>query len=237
MNIRAAILLMATLVALSFPAMAGQQYKVVRYSNGTGFFVSNDGHLVTNAHVVDKCRWAQVSGDGMISRARILAKDTKNDMALLKASMHPGSYATFRPASYGLETGQKVVVVGHPLGKSLTTRSSELISNKGPMGEDQWVQFSNSVFQGNSGGPLLDVAGHVIGMIMAKATLYRYNPRLAKSEVVGNSDIAIQTHMLEAFLKDNGVSPRYSEAQIALSAGRIETKAKGFIVKVRCIVK
>lgn len=228
--------LITSIFLLNSPAHA-VQYRTVQYSNGTGFFINNDGYLLTNAHVVEKCRSAQISGVGMVARAQILDMDKEIDMALLQANMPPNATAIFRDESLKLNAGDPLVIVGHPLGKSLTTKTSSLIADRGPMGEDKWLQFSNSIFQGNSGGPLLDSAGQVVGMITAKSTLYRYNPQLAKNEVVGNSDIAIQAHMLENFLAKSRIKVNKSSREVKIPPQQIENTAKNYVVQIKCIIE
>lgn len=214
--------------------VAAQTYRVVHISNGTGFFVSQDGYLLTNAHVVDKCSSAKIQGERYQATAEIIERDISNDVALLKVNSTPPSSAVFRDPSLPMTQGEHVVVVGHPLGKPLTTREADFIASNGPLGEPQWLRFSNSVFQGNSGGPLLDSSGQVIGVIMAKSTTYRHNQGNARDEVVANADVAIQPYVLEKMFARHGIRPRIGTAQTPLSAHRVEDVAKQFVVHIRC---
>lgn len=213
-----------------------QQYKIIHMSNGTGFFVSRDGYILTNEHVVSECKNAHVSGAGVDATAEIIQKDKVNDMALLRVRETPLAAAVFRASSLNMREGAPVVVIGHPLGGKLTTRPANFIANTGPLGQPEWLRFSNSVFQGNSGGPLLDASGQVIGMIMAKATTYRYNSGSAKNEVVGNADVAIQPYKIAEFLKQQNVRMQYDDAEIELSAERVTNTAKNFVVQIKCQV-
>lgn len=220
-------------ICVSIKAHA-QQYRIVNISNGTGFFVSKAGYVLTNAHVVDQCRDAHVSGAGVDAAAEIIEKDRKNDMALLRVRETPRAFATFRSTNLPMHTGDEVVVVGHPLAQKLTTREAQFISSSGPLNEPQWLRFSNSVFQGNSGGPLLDGSGQVIGMIMAKATTYHYNDGRAQNEVVAKADVAIQPYKIAEMLDRYGVELRYGSDSSELAAHRVEDIARNFVVQIKC---
>lgn len=215
-------------------AHAETEYTLVHYSTGTGFFVNKDGYILTNAHVVKECDSAEVTGDGLETKAEILMKDTEHDVALLRVPESPAMAAVFRSSNLPMHEGDEVVVVGHPHGEALTTRAAEFISDTGPLGEQGWMRFSSSVLNGNSGGPLLDGNGQVIGMIVAKTTTYRYNDGNARNEVVGNADVAIQPYVLETLLRQRGVWLTYGNNDAVYEAHRVEDVAREFVVQVKC---
>lgn len=225
--------LLLTFLAMTVSAQA-QQYQLVHFSTGTGFFISRDSYLLTNAHVIRDCHTSpQVLGAGLQTEAEIIWKDDRQDVALLRTRETPISAAVFRSSNLPMQAGDPVVVVGHPLGNGLTTRTAEFIANSGPLGEPQWLRFSNSVFKGNSGGPLLDGSGQVIGMITAKATTYRYNDN-AQSEVVANADVAIQPYVLEELLSSQGIRLNYGDNGSIYEAHRVEDRVRDFVVQIKC---
>src|SRR6185369_14265376 len=114
------------------------------------------------------------------------------------------------------------------------TREATVTSVTGPKGEDSWIQLDDKIQQGNSGGPLLDQAGNIIGVIAARAVIYTYKQSSPEEGVYTNSGIAISPKTLKSFLDDNRVLYRFTTNQINFSADRITDKAREFIVNVRC---
>lgn len=228
------------LLSLSFLLLAAAahgaqtRYTIVHYTSGTGFFVDRDGHIVTNAHVVEKCKSAAVSG-AVSAPAEVIARDEENDLALLKTAATPPDIAEIRSEYFPIEKNERVVTVGFPGVSGLTTREATVIEPKGPTGEKQWLQFTSSVTQGNSGGPLLDEGGKVIGVVMAKAELYRENPDAGRNDLISTMDVAIQPSVLRAFLADHHVRYRESASGGSLAAHRVEDRAREFVVNVRCL--
>jgi serine protease Do len=154
---------------------------------GTGFFVSADGMLVTNKHVVlDKeADYTVFTTDGKSYPARVLAKDPIQDVAILKIDQESvidaGGNFSSKPFplvnlgdSDSLQIGQSVIAIGNALGEFRNTVSVGVISGLGrsitASGGDfvetieDVIQTDAAINPGNSGGPLLNLAGEVIGM-------------------------------------------------------------------------
>jgi len=178
-------------------------------SSGTGFFVSNRGHIITNEHVVRGCKEVKIRGAVDSTTAKVSAIDTENDLALLQTDAVPSRIATISANGARLKVGEQVLVMGYPLDHGITgdyvTVESRVISLTGPLGEEKWIEFASSAEHGNSGGPLLDSGGNVIGVIVGKATLTRMNNATLKQEAYKESDVAISLPKLEGFLKQNRV--------------------------------
>lgn len=142
-------------------------------SIGTGIIISSDGDVVTNAHVVEDSTEVRVvlNGETEPRKARVLAADAGNDLALVRIENVTGlTAATFAdPAS--LAVGDQVVAVGYALdldgGASVT---SGIISalNRTMQNEDgalnALIQTDAAISSGNSGGPLINMEGHVVGI-------------------------------------------------------------------------
>ena len=135
---------------------------------GTGFIVDANGWIVTNFHVAGKADSITVTlADGRKLPAKMVGGDEKTDLALIKVeSDKPLPFVTFADASK-VRVGQPVMAVGNPfgLGGTVTTgivsaRGRDIHS--GPF--DDYIQTDAAINRGNSGGPLFDMDGHVIGI-------------------------------------------------------------------------
>jgi len=207
--------------------------------SGTGFFVSNRGHIVTNEHVVKGCLQVRIRGAVEPMSADVIGYDQQNDLALLKANVSPPRFAILKNTDERVKAGDSVIIIGYPLEHGISgqyvTRQAKIIGLGGPMNEEKWIQFTDSVAQGNSGGPLLDAGGNVLGVVVGKATLTKRNTVTGKEEVSAKSDIAISLKTLQQFLKQNNVAFRTSVTSPYISSNRVEYKAQDFIVNVHCI--
>jgi S1-C subfamily serine protease len=142
---------------------------------GTGVIVNRDGSILTAFHVVDGATSIRVSFfDGTRSKARILSSEPDNDTAVLVAERLP---EVIVPAVLGsrVEVGEETYAVGHPLGY-VDSLSSGVISGLGRTARAKdgktlsgLIQFDAAVNPGNSGGPLLNRRGQVIGIVTALA--------------------------------------------------------------------
>ncbi len=170
-------------------------------SNGTGFFVGADGYVVTNAHVVDGCDDPKVVfGLAEPAVAQVLARDARNDLALLKVDCAPDHVAALRA---GVKVGEEVAAFGYPLqstlqgGGNFTTGNVSALA--GMQNDSRHVQITAPLQPGNSGGPVVDRAGNVIGV--AVQTLGMHSKGAAQ-----NINFAININVLTAFLTAHGVS-------------------------------
>lgn len=134
-------------------------------SSGTGFRVTEDGIAVTNNHVVEGC--SRITLDG--AEGRIIDVSSQFDIAIVQADL-PGR--PFLPFSEGMpRLNSDVTVVGYPffglLGGLNVTRGA-ISSLRGIQGDDSTMQISAPVQPGNSGGPVVDVYGNVVGVVVAR---------------------------------------------------------------------
>jgi len=139
-----------------------------RIALGSGFIIDADGHIVTNNHVVGDASKVEVTlQDGNKYTAKIVGRDLRTDLAVLKIDAgHPLPYVTFGNSD-GAQIGDWVVAVGNPfgLGGSVTTG---IISARGRdihTGQfDDFLQIDAPINRGNSGGPTFNLSGQVIGI-------------------------------------------------------------------------
>jgi len=177
-------------------------------SQGSGFVFTSQGHLLTCAHVVEGTNVATVWIEGARYPAKVLSVDTNLDVALLQVE----SGKPFKPLPFAPETtyrmGQEVFTMGFPLVELLGTSprlNKGLVSSTVGMGDDpKQIQISAEVQPGNSGGPLLDADGKVIGLVIS--TLNPMNV-LARSggSLPQNVNFGIKNSSMLDFIRSAGV--------------------------------
>jgi S1-C subfamily serine protease len=186
---------------------------------GTAFFVSRDGKALTNAHVVEGCRQPSVSVDGKSYPASVLARDEGNDLALLATALHRAQAATWR---LQVRQGQDIVVYGFPLTGTLASGGNVTTGNvtalAGLADDSRFLQISAPVQPGNSGGPLLDRNGTVVGIIVSQLDALKVAS--VTGDIPQNVNFAIKASVAAAFLDAQGVDPRRERTRwSALVAG------------------
>ncbi|MCQ2558223.1 MAG: S1C family serine protease [Oscillospiraceae bacterium] len=147
--------------------------------SGSGFVISGDGYILTNYHVIEEaykrgCEITVMQYDGSSYRAQIVGVEAENDVAVLKIDATGLLPATFG-SSNGIAVGDQVFAVGNPLGELEFTMTFGHVSalNRSIITDDKsepitMFQFDAAVNSGNSGGPLYDEQGNVIGIVTAK---------------------------------------------------------------------
>ena len=148
------------------PRQSGPTEKTVN-ALGSGFVISADGYIVTNNHVVENTTDIQVTfTDGVTMEAELLASDKETDLALLKVSTDkPLSFVEFGDSDTA-KVGNWVMAIGNPFGLGGTVTAG-IVSARGRMlagRYDNYIQTDASINRGNSGGPLFDLDGNVIGV-------------------------------------------------------------------------
>ncbi len=191
-------------------------------SLGSGFLIDTAGHIVTNAHVMDGATKTTVTfQDGTEKRGTVLGVDTSTDVAVLKIDQVP---AGVTPVSLGnsgsLTVGQDVVAIGNPYGYSGTATTGivsalkRTITSPSDFPIQNAIQTDAAINQGNSGGPLFDRAGRVIGI----------NSQIA-SETGGNVGIgfAVPIDTVRPIVNSIIASGKAQHAWIGIQGGRAHT--------------
>lgn len=143
------------------------------YGEGTGIVISADGYILTNEHVVADAAMVMVTtNDGQVYQAEVIAKDTETDIAVIKIQATGLTVAEFA-SSDQTEVGQFVMAVGNPTGSELQNSATfGILSGKSRVpSADAYttmLQVDAAVNPGNSGGPLINLAGQVIGVVSSK---------------------------------------------------------------------
>jgi TPR repeat protein len=171
---------------------------------GTAFFVSKQGHLLTNRHVVGNCQQVRLAGSD--KPLKVLPQDEANDLALLQMTGKPKAVAVFRAAN-DLRQGESIAAYGYPLQGTLAAGgnlSPGVVSALAGLGNNtSQIQITAPVQQGNSGGPVLDGKGQVVGVVVQKLDVVK----VAKltGDVPQNVNFAVNASTTRAFLDSNQV--------------------------------
>lgn len=203
-------------------------------SIGTGFFVSDGGKLLTNKHVVDGCGALSVETPaGGSASAKLLRTDDQLDLALLQASITSPAIAVFQP--HDTSPGSAVALIGYP-DQGLPPRTPFMsVGAMVPLDRavhGERIAVRADVRHGNSGGPLLDQWGNVIGIINAKINtvkVYQETKRLIR-----NVGFAIPTPAILRFLDQTGTAYRLNALGSPLNKDQLFEKARTFVVRVGC---
>lgn len=188
--------------------------KQIRVGAGTGFFVSADGYIVTNRHVVDDedAEYTVYLNDevhrGEKVRAQVLARDPNKDLAILKVDKTDLPYLEFGDSDT-LQVGQTSITIGYALGEFDNTVSKGVVSGLsrtitagsrfGGRSEElrNLIQSDAAINPGNSGGPMLDIFGKVIGVNVAMATAENIGFAIPANEVRAIFEEVKQTGTIE----------------------------------------
>jgi S1-C subfamily serine protease len=165
---------------------------------GSGFFVNHAGDIVTNAHVVSGCRHIETSGKAPL---KLLGTDTAIDLAVLHADLSPTDIASLRVAP-APRVGEDVLAFGFPLPGLLSTEGNVTIgilsATRGVADDPHVFQMTAPVQSGNSGGPLVDISGNVVGVVVSKLDATAISQRTG--DVPQNVNFAIKASEVAAFL-------------------------------------
>lgn len=220
--------------ALPDAAAAGAAPAARPRAAGSGVVVA-PGRVVTNHHVVDGCSRLQVAGRGA---ATLRASDARVDLALIDwegadAEVGGTPVALREDAA---QVGEPVTVVGYPLAgllSGLNVTTGIVSSAGGPRGDRRLLQITAPIQPGNSGGPLLDGAGRLLGVVVAQLDARRVIQLGGRSPQ--NINFAITGGVVADFLAAHGVAPaRADEAPPALTTQEIARRAQRFTVLVEC---
>ena len=205
-------------------------------TSGSGIVMSEDGRVLTNHHVVQQCTSYQViDALNNILSARLLATDAANDLALLTVEKRYTTTASLR-ADATPRLGESITVVGYPLasllGTSPTVGFGHVSSTTGIRNSKTQMQISVPVQRGNSGGPVFDQAGNVIGVVTSKLDALKIHERTG--DLPQNVNFAVRGDVVRSFLEYHRVgfsSPRAGK----LENTDIASHGANITVRVRCL--
>ena len=201
------------------------------FTTGTGFFVDEAGHLITAAHVVANCIPTSIKIRGFdknIIPAKRLTVDTRNDLALLRIDNKGTKYL---PLNLTPQLGEDVYAFGYPLFGELAQSgnfTAGIVTSLSGFKEDTTrFQISAAIQSGNSGGPVFDQKGNVIGIVLSRLT--------SRTDAVQNVNFALRSRLVEIFLSSNGINPVFSkDTDQNLSKTEIAMRGQSSAVLVGC---
>jgi S1-C subfamily serine protease len=222
----------------SAPVSPAKPAKTVEM-NGTGFVISTTGHVVTNHHVIGRCT-GDIRGN-LTSQAstnlRIVSKDEINDLALLQAPMAFKEVASIRGST--IQPGDAVIAIGFPFHGLLTsdfTVTTGIVSSlSGILNDTRYLQISAPVQPGNSGGPLLDTAGNVVGVVAEKLNSLKFAK--ATGDIPENVNFAIKTGAMRDFLDNSTVSYQMADSKAELKTADVARNARAYTMLISCTGK
>ncbi len=172
--------------------------EIIPAASGSGFFVSKSGHIITNYHVVEGCDLNKIIFKGKSIELDTLAVDKANDLAILKADVTPNK--VYSVANEDASLLEDIIIAGYPLGKKV---SAAIKTSKGSVTAlagygDNYSEFQTdaALNQGNSGGPIMNQKGNVIGVAVAN---------YGKKSGVESFNFGIKSSTLKTFASANGL--------------------------------
>ncbi|MFU2207471.1 tetratricopeptide repeat-containing serine protease family protein [Solidesulfovibrio sp. C21] len=203
--------------------------------SGTGFVVSRLGHVLTNAHVAAHCRRLMAVVDGRRMAASLLRTDPGHDLALLRLAASPPEALVFREGD-ALPAGTPVYAAGYPGRAALSGRlrvsagrTRELAPGAGPRREQA---VTAEVLPGNSGGPLLDAAGHVAGVVAARRDTE--GARRLAGDAPPDMGFVVPLGAVKVFLARGQVPIASAPSARTLDAAGIARAVSGKVVPLFC---
>ena len=204
-------------------------------SVGTGFFVADGGRVVTNRHVVEKCDALTVeTTTGVLASAKLIRFDNKLDIALIQANLASPATAVFQPRDT-IQPGGSVAVIGYPDQGLPPRRPLMTLGATVPLDRElhsDRIAIRADVRPGNSGGPMLDQWGHVIGIVNAKVdTVKMYSQT---KQLIRDVGFGISTAAILRFLDETGTPYRLNAIGTPLNTEQLFDRSRPFVVRVGC---
>ncbi len=197
-------------------------------STGSGFILTQDGYEVTNHHVIEgNGTLAVVTNDGKRHSAKLIGSDNANDVALLK--MEGSQFPAVKLGdSNALKVGDQVAAIGNPLGELTSTLTVGYIS---AMGRDvntsgfaiNMIQTDAAINSGNSGGPLFNMKGEVIGITTAK-----YSGSSASGATIEGIGFAIPINDVRDLLEDLSTNGHSTAPYLGVSVSDVDAEAAAY---------
>ncbi len=205
-------------------------------SSGSGFVVA-EGRVMTNHHVVEGCTYVRLrTTGGRDVDAQVVRTDADRDLAVLSTAADIGPALAFRSGPE-VRRGESVITYGFPLagllssGPTLTTGDVSALA--GMSDNVRQYQISAPVQPGNSGGPLLDLAGNIIGIVVSKLNAQRIAARTG--DIPQNVNFAVKSAEALEFLRGLNITPRLAETTALRPAAEVGEVAHPSTVFVRCL--
>ena len=193
--------------------------------------------FVTNAHVVNGCKSITAQQSEKTFDADIIAIDKTNDLAALRVKSSFKAVANF--SDQQIELGEKVAAFGFPLYGALSSGGNFTIgyvSGLTGLGDDsRFLQISAPVQPGNSGGPLIDNKGRLVGVVTSKLNAVKVAKAIG--DIPQNINFAIRAMALRYFLDANGIKANVAKNEKDKSDTELASLGKSISLIVKCSSK
>ncbi len=228
------------LLFLFFPAIAFAQEEplppgahLIHVLSGTGFFVNRE-YVLTNAHVVKGCDKVTIKGGVPEQEAAVTVADDAQDLALIHTAQPPDEFAPLRVDISDLKIGDKLYIIGYPGLAGIngeykfSPAKLELLNAEGRTGV---FYVSNVIDHGNSGGPVFDESGNVIGVVVAKTVLTMMNKETQEKISEQPVGVAINLAVVKDFLLMHGVYVQWASSNQQHDDDYIQSHGKDYSVR------
>ncbi len=210
--------------------------EILPAKSGTGFVVSNKGHIITNHHVIENCNQINVHNRNSVISSQVIALDKTNDLALLKANFTPSSI--LKLDEDGPELMEDIFVAGFPFGKDISSSvkiTKGIVSSLTGIGNDNSIiQIDAAIQPGNSGGPILSQDGNVIGVAVAKLdmddTMENYGV------IPENTNFGIKVGIVKKLLTQKSINFKSAQRNIGTSKRQIAESLTNSTFYLSCLM-
>jgi S1-C subfamily serine protease len=211
----------ATAIKLKSPTTASSG------GSGSGFFVNARGDLVTNAHVTRGCEKVTVMVNGQEVPGTVAYSDAKTDLSLVRTAWAPLSFVPVRVAP-PIKLAEPVIAIGYPLSgllsKQVHVTDGSVTALAGLRDDTSRIQISAPITNGNSGGPLVDLSGHLVGV----------NTSGMDARIAQSTNFAVRTTAVMTFLDTAGAEYLPVTSKDPLAKTAVAEKATAFTAQVVC---
>lgn len=203
---------------------------------GSGFFVNNH-NIVTNRHVVEKCKNIAIRGSVPPTKAKLILTDPNLDLALLYSPTPPKKIPYLRINYEQISKNDIVFTAGYPLDNAksgnLIVKSSKIInSSRNPKHGFSTLKFEDVIDHGNSGGPILDKNSNIVGIVTAEIRYYSNQNKQNPDHTIG---VAIGLDGLINFLRKNNKPFAANTSYDIFTNYSPQKIIKDYIVNIHCV--
>ena len=221
--------------AVKAPTLPEKSDEVLEAASGSGFAVSTDGYVITNNHVIEGCQEVAIHINGKAIQVTVVTYDLQNDLALLKGDFTP--HTVFALSSDQPELLQDVYVAGYPFGNEVSSSikvTKGIISSLTGIGNNfSNIQIDAALQVGNSGGPILDEMGNVVGVAVSKLDAKYMLENFG--DIPENTNFGIKASVVRSVLDSNGVSSAPSN-QAEITKTELGAMISGGTYYVSCMM-
>ncbi len=209
--------------------------KLYSASSGTGFIISSDGYIISNNHVVDQCGKINIHYKGSIIPTKLIANDKGNDLSLIKVDKKFDDYFLISSEDIGLLN--EIYVAGYPFGKAISSSvkvSKGVVSSLTGIGDNySQIQIDAALQPGNSGGPIINDKGNVVGVAVAKLDFKKIMEVF--DTIPEDTNFGVKSSVLKTFVNANGILLENENIKI-MDLKDIGKKITGATVYVDCLM-